>query len=331
MTRRFALLAAVLVLAACASDKAATDPAKDAPEEGETKLVAKPSESPAEVRKREQRLNQTLMDIDRRVDRFVLLASQPGEDARTERALLAPALKAQVAEFKPDLLRMIADPENEQRRRVAAKALAVSDDPAAVTALVKVLGERDTALVTNATYALGRIQSPATPAEPLLALVRHSDNDIRGNALMALWHVFDAKSKLGGSPLDPVAQREAMSILEVALFDMGDPIIRANAAAAVGALGDPRGVDSLLNLLQDDHPLVRTQTAIALGKLGDPKAIPALVKVIDTTPRGTPRSAVCLSLSSLCEKQGLRVPANIGDEGRVWERFVRDEFVPRQD
>ena len=36
--------------------------------------------------------------------------------------------------------------------------------------------------------------------------------------------------------------------------------------AALGALGDPRGVDPLLNLLRDRHPVVRTHTALALGK-----------------------------------------------------------------
>jgi HEAT repeat protein len=320
MIRPLAAAAVTVLLAGCVTEP----PAKK--DETET-VVAKPGESPADVKRREQRLNQALMDIDSRVDRYVLLASQPGEDARAERNLLAPALSAQVAEYKTDLLRMLADKSNEQRRRVAAKALAFSDDPAAVTALVKVLGEHgDVVLLTNTTYALGRIHSPATPAEPLLALVGDRDADVRSNALMALWHVFDAKREVGGSPLDPLAQQTALATLETALFDPADPLIRANAAAAVGALGDPRGVDSLLNLLRDDHPLVRTQTAIALGKLGDAKAIPALVKVIDSTPGGTPKRAVTLSLTTLLEKQGVHVPDSVGDEGSSWERFVREHL-----
>jgi HEAT repeat protein len=323
MIRPFAALAAALCLAACASEP----PAKDKDKTPETTIVAKPGESPADAKRREQRLNQTLMDLDSRVDRYMLLASQPGEDARAERNLLAPALSAQVAEFKSELLHMLADKSNDQRRRVAAKALAFCDDPAAVTALVKVLSERDdVVLVNNAVIALGRIRSPATPAAPLLALVRERDADIRSNALLALWHIFDAKRGIGASPLDPVEQQGAMATLETALFDPADPLIRANAAAAIGALGDPRGVDSLLNLLRDDHPLVRTQTAIALAKLGDDKAIPALVKILDSTEPGTPKRAVVLSLTALLEKKGISVPASIGDEGVSWERFVRERL-----
>lgn len=320
MIRSLAALAAVLAVAGCATEP----PPKEKPPDT---FVAKPGESPADAKGREQRLNQALMDMDGRVDHYVLLASQPGEDASRERSLLGSALAAQVADFRPDLLRMLADPSNEQRRRVAAKALAFCDDPAAVTALVKVLAEKgDAVLLTNATYALGHIHSPSTPPEPLLVLVRDRDADVRSNSLMALWHIFDAKRALGGSPLDPVAQGGAMATLESALFDPADPLIRANAAAAVGALGDPRGVDSLLNLLRDDHPLVRTQTAIALAKLGDDKAIPALLTIIDTTPAGTPKRAVILSLTTLLEKKGLHVPVSLGDEGTVWQRYVRENL-----
>jgi hypothetical protein len=323
MIRPLAALAVCAALAACSSSQAE----KDKDKSSETTIVAKPGETPADTKRREQRLNQTLMDLDARVDHYVMLVPQSGEDARAERNLLEGALKAQVAEFKTELLHMLADASNEQRRRVAAKAMAFCDDPAAVTALVAVLTQRDdSVLLTNATYALGHIHSPSTPAEPLLVLVRDRDPDVRSNALMALWHVFDAKRTVGASALDPVAQQGAMATLETALFDPADPLIRANAAAAVGALGDPRGVDSLLNLLRDDHPLVRTQTAIALAKLGDEKAIPALVKVIDTTPLGTPRTAVVLSLTALVEKKGIHVPASIGDEGTTWERFVREEL-----
>jgi len=323
MIRSLAALALCFCLAACATDQ----PPKEKPPEKD--VAAKPGESQADAKRREQRLSQALMDFDGRVDRYMLLASQPGEDARSERNLLAPALSAEVAQFKPDLLRLLADKSNEQRRRVAAKALAFCDDPAAVTALVKVLGERDdVVLVNNAVIALGRIRSPNTPAEPLLALVGERDADVRSNALLALWHIFDAKRAVGASPLDPVAQQGAVATIETALFDPADPLVRANAAAALGALGDPRAVDSLLNLLRDDHPLVRTQTAIALSKLGDEKAIPALVKIIDTTPSGTPRKAVILSLTALLEKQGIHVPDSVGDEGTSWERFVREHVGP---
>ena len=116
------------------------------------------------------------------------------------------------------------------------------------------------------------------------------------------------------------------SLIETALFDAADPMIRANAAAAIGALGDPRGVDPLVNILRDDNPLVRTMTAIALGKLGDEKAIPSLVKVIDSTGPGTPRRAVLLALTTLLEKKGFNAPADLGDTQRAWEQYVAEVY-----
>lgn len=322
MIRRSAALAAVVLLAGCASQP-------PEPEDGKPSAAkdvsAKPAD-PAAAAQRELRVGRALMSIDQRVDQYVLLASQAGEEARSQRNLLGPALAAQVAEYKPELMAMAGDTSNWERRRVAVKALAFCDDPAAVKVLVGCLSETgDVRLLTNATYALGRIHSPATDTAPLLELLHHADPDVRSNALMALWHIFDARRAIGASPLDPVAQRQVMATLESVLFDPADPIIRAHAAAVIGALGDPRGVDPLLNLLRDEHPLVRTQTAIALDKLGDKKAIPALVGVMDTTPIGTPRRVVVLAVTSLFERQGIHPPEALGDESRAWERWILEQ------
>ena len=323
MIRRAAALAVLTALAACASQ-----PAPD--KAGENNKPATPPKdakdaNPAASAERELRLGRALMSIDQRVDRYVYLASQPGDDARSERNLLGPALSAQVAEFKKELLAMAGDATNPERRRIAVKALAFCDDPAAVTVLTKCLTDTtDARLLTNATFALGKIHSPTTDATVLLRLVSHPDPDVRSNALMALWHIFDARRAVGASPLDPVSQRTAMTTIEPELFDPADPIIRAHAAAVVGALGDPRGVDPLLNLLRDEHPFVRTHTAIALDKLGDKKAIPALIKAMDTTPIGTPRRVVVLAVTSLFEKQGVHPPQSLGDETRAWERWLRE-------
>lgn len=332
MIRLSAALAVVTVLAGCAStetpDKTGEN-APAAPPKDATSAAAR--KDPSSPEQRELRLARAMMSIDQRADRYAFLSSQPGEEARAERNLLGSSLSAQVAEFEKELIAMAGDAENPEKRRIAAKALAFSDAAAAVPVLGKCLGDpTDARLLTNATFALGRIHSPATDTEALLHLVGHADPDVRSNALMALWHVFDARRDVGASPLDPVAQREAMTVIEPAMFDPGDPIVRAHAAAVVGALGDPRGVDPLLNLLRDEHPLVRTHTAIALHKLGDVKAIPALVRVMDTTPVGTPRRVVVLAVTSLFEKQDIHPPITLGDETRAWERWIRELEAERR-
>jgi HEAT repeat protein len=145
--------------------------------------------------------------------------------------------------------------------------------------------------------------------------------DVRVNVLLALWHVLEARAD-AGKMNDPAARDRVLPVLETALFDGEDPLARGHAAAAMGALGDARGVDPLLNLLRDKHPFVRSHTALALGKLGDRRAIRPLVEVIDETPRG-PRGAVTLGLAALLEKQGVRVPDDLPDDQRVWAELVQ--------
>ncbi len=305
-------LAVSLALAGCVSEPPPTSETKAAVEVG--------GGSSAE---HEQQLAQALVEIDQRVDAFVGLSAEAGDEARTKRRQLELAVAAQAKRFKTDLLAMAGDSTNPARRRIAAKGLGFSDDPAAVTALCGMLATKgDERLLTNATYSLGRLASPLTRVDLLLPLVRDPDPDIRSNSLRALARVFEAKRSIGASPLDPQEQRDAMMYLEPALSDPADPLIRAHAAAAVGALGDPRAVDPLLDLLRDSHPLVRMQTAIALGKLGDAKAVPGLIKAIDSTPVGTPRKAVVLALTALLERLGHTPPDTLGDDARAWERWV---------
>ena len=57
--------------------------------------------------------------------------------------------------------------------------------------------------------------------------------------------------------------------------------IKRNAALALGNIGDPRAVNPLIKVLQeDDNSMVRGHTAWALGKMGGKKAKMALEKAI---------------------------------------------------
>jgi epoxyqueuosine reductase len=59
--------------------------------------------------------------------------------------------------------------------------------------------------------------------------------------------------------------------------------IKRNAALALGNIGDPRAVNPLLKVLQeDDNSMVRGHTAWALGKIGGKKAKFALEKALKT-------------------------------------------------
>ncbi len=54
---------------------------------------------------------------------------------------------------------------------------------------------------------------------------------------------------------------------------------RWNGAEALGRLGDPRAVESLIDTLWDDDARVRTKAAWALGMLGDPRALVPLQRL----------------------------------------------------
>lgn len=319
-------LGLLCLLAACT-----TTPSSPEPVRTDVEAVRKTPGDPGEVLERKAEFARTLIVLDKRVDRFVYLSSQPGTESRAERNLIVPALVAQVAEYEKELFEAAADAGNAERRRVAVKALGFSDDPAAVGILEKALEAKgDARLLTNATFALARIGSPSTRTGPLLDLLKDPDADVRSNSLLALWKVFDARREIGASAVDPVEQGRVMTLLEGLLYDPNDAVIRANAAAAMGALGHPDGLTPLLDLLRDEQPLVRTQTAIALSKIGDDRAVPALIAALETSKSFTAKQAVALALTAIFERKGVKVPANLGDEPRAWERFARQHYAEQK-
>ena len=271
-------------------------------------------------------LAQTMRDLDRRVDRFVKLRSGAGEQAARERALLGSALEAVVVQNESALVEALTTGDPPERR-IAAKSLAFSTGSDAVLALSRTLEtETDDRLLVGAAFALARRQEPTTDTAALVDLLDHANGDVRNNVLVALWHVLDARRDAGLPQMDAASSLRAIPLLERALFDPNDPFVRAHAAAALGALGDRRAVDGLINLLRDDHPFVRTHTALALGKLADRKAVTPLIELIDETPRGTPRSAVVNGVAMIFEAQGVTVPTHLEEHPGRWAEFAREHY-----
>ncbi len=304
-----AVVVAALALSACVSD---------GPEVAAGSETEKMTAEPGSI----MEIGSVLQELDARVDKYVFWRSQPGEDAARERYLERTAAATLVRLHESQLIATAADAADPTRRTIAAKSLAFSTDDAAVAVLIDCLSDRaDARLLTNATFALGEMKNRSTPAMPLIDLLSHPDPDVRNNTLLALFQVMESRRRAGASPLDPVERVAAMPLIETALFDLNDPLVRGHAAACLGSLGDPRSVDALVNLLPDPDPFVRTRTALALGKLGDVKAVPALVAVIDDTPRGNPRDAVITALRVLVERSGRTVP-RIDDTTREWRRFL---------
>ncbi len=82
-----------------------------------------------------------------------------------------------------------------------------------------------------------------------------------------------------------------------------DNNVRRSAANALGKLGDPRAVEPLIAVL-DDQPLVREVTAKALGKIGDPRAVDALVQVLKDDKKSI-RETAAKALGEIGDKRAV--------------------------
>lgn len=176
------------------------------------------------------------------------------------------------------------------RRAAAAQALGILGDPQAVPALVSALSADDAALVARAAGALGALQASA--AVPALRDVLMDPQVVApaaaADALSAIGSPEAMDALLGALDSETMtpARHNAMAALErlgsPAVTDLqrlvanGSPAAQRNAIEALGWIGDPAAVDSLLAALRYGTGDVRAEAAWALGEIGDPKAIPAL-------------------------------------------------------
>jgi HEAT repeat protein len=196
--------------------------------------------------------------------------------------------EAQVA--IPTLLERAKTAPDAHERVIAAEAAAYVEprSPAAISALVEMLGERDFGLRGQAAAALGRLGPNARAAVPALsALAVSTDPALRIEAALALAEVapdnpdvfpvlrevfedrdslyrlraLEGLSKLGS------ADESAASILMRMLWD--DAQGRAKAAEVLGGMGPAAksAVPALTDVLNGSDNQARVQAALALWKI----------------------------------------------------------------
>jgi HEAT repeat protein len=113
--------------------------------------------------------------------------------------------------------------------------------------------------------ALGR---PA-PVAKLVSLLRDGDPGVAEAAAWALGELDSSARHGGGVPaLASVARAHP------------DPLVREAAVAALGALGDPRGLEAILAAC-DDKPAVRRRAVLALAPFDGPDVDAALARARD--------------------------------------------------
>ena len=195
----------------------------------------------------------------------------------------------------PFLVEALQQHENVVVRRAAAKTLTLIADPSAVAPLLKAfLTDEDTVVKGSSAGALARTGEAAAPFLLEILADPNHPQDIKGHAAWALAfmgseaevHLYkalnsdslDVRCAVIGA-LGHVAQEKtddkSCRLLISALTDP-EPLIRTEAAAALGQITYPPCVPHLILALQDSDLDVRKATINALGKIGDPQAVSPL-------------------------------------------------------
>jgi bilin biosynthesis protein len=185
-------------------------------------------------------------------------------------------------------------------RRAAAKTLTLIADPKAVPSLLQsFLHDEDTVVRSSSAGALARTGEAAVPA--LLDILASSDQpeDIKGHAAWALAFIgseaedylyralhsasLDVRCAVIGA-LGHVAQEQSdeksCNLLVSALTDT-EPLIRTEAAAALGQITYPPSVPHLILALRDSDLDVRKAAVNSLGKIGDRTALAPLTALLE--------------------------------------------------
>ena len=107
------------------------------------------------------------------------------------------------------------------------------------------------------------IEIGAPADEPLIALLRDSDDRAR-------WEAAEALTQIGLPAVEPL----------IAAFKDSEWKVRQVAASALGTIGDARAVEPLIAALKDSDKDVRQLVVQALGKIGEATAVEPLIAAL---------------------------------------------------
>ena len=115
-----------------------------------------------------------------------------------------------------------------------------------------------------------RTAAELAAAVPSVSLVHLFGDDDVFVAEMAAWATGERDA----------ATDEEIEALIAAATGHGEPLVREAAAAALGALGDPRGLDAIITACSD-KPAVRRRAVLALAPFDDPRVDEVLRRALE--------------------------------------------------
>jgi HEAT repeat protein len=194
----------------------------------------------------------------------------PGDPVERAAAAAAAGLRRPAPAGIPDALARLVHEDADPRVRAAALgALARLPDPPA-GAWARAADDPDPSVRRRAADLAPAFADPAgTVAGGLLSLLADAESAVAEAAAWAL-------GELGQAAVEGGAVRP----LAAAAMSHGEPLVREAAVAALGALGDPGGLEAVLAACRD-KPAIRRRAVLALAAFDGPEVDAALQAALD--------------------------------------------------
>jgi HEAT repeat protein len=312
--RSAVLLSAALSLCACSSV---------GPEEGEPDPAALKEKREAE----EAALNrgQFYMKVNQMTDAWAAAYAEPGLEAKGRARALETAISREVWGRFEEALKDLQESDNPRFRASAARGLGFVANPRVRPALEQALGDPDASVLAAALVSLGRIADPGTDDRQVVKLLTFPDRQVQGGAALCLARIFQSRRLQDMAPMTPSTRVQGTEVdLVLLLFDKEDPIVRGNAAQALGGLGSPDAEQLLLNRVRDDSPFVRLKAAQALATTGTPVAYDQLLDSLGRETEENIKIVTALAIGSIAERDGMIPPLHdLKVDAGAWRKWLK--------
>jgi HEAT repeat protein len=191
------------------------------------------------------------------------------------------------------LIEQISQAQTVEDRRSLVEVL--SELPAAVPALTRMLGDSRWFVVRNAADLLGEMTATAAEAA-LIDLLNHADDRVRRSATNALLKL--------GTP-------QALKAVYEAVND-ASPEVRMQAAAAISTKRDGRTSSTLIRAIEEEQDGdVQIAMIAALGRVGTADAVQKLTKLAQPDGRLFKKKAINVRVAAVQALGEARTPAAV--------------------
>ncbi len=188
------------------------------------------------------------------------------------------------------LIKALKD-DNPQVRSLAAQDLGIIGNKKAINSLVEALKDPVPEVRMNAAFSLGELQ--ATEAvEPLIELLNDENEQVVSYTITSLGMLKDPRAT---EPLCEVIKRDDVIVIpdsDSIVHYEGGSSIHNEAVFALGEIGDPQAVDTLLDVLDDKE--IGRSAASSLGCIKGEYVFGKLIKLLDSKNPTTRTNAVAV-------------------------------------